>query len=91
MNIYESPMSEVGGISETATGLEITTPQGYWAITDEEALGLIMGLSAMLQLRLTRPMSPEDDSTILTRGKNEGTTIRRPVEVTSRLEALSDY
>lgn len=90
-NVYESPGVQAGDISETTTGLEITTPHGYWEITDEEALALIMGLSTMLQLRLTRPKSPGDDSTILTRGRDETTTVRRPVEVTPRLEALSDY
>lgn len=77
-NIYELPYApdEVGDISETATGLEITTPQGNWAIADEEALGLITGLSMMLQARLTRPMSSEDDSTILTRGHATPTGLR---------------
>lgn len=75
-NIYRSHVPEVGDISETATGLEITTPQGRWAITDEEALSLITGLSMMLQARLTRPMSSEDDSTILTRGHATPTGLR---------------
>jgi hypothetical protein len=57
-----------GDIGENADGLSIITPHGPWNVTDDQALRLIHGLSAMLHARLTRPWSNDDQSTILTRG-----------------------
>lgn len=57
-----------GDIYEDADGLGIIVPLGRWRITDDQALHLIQGLSAMLHARLTRPWSADDDSTILSRG-----------------------
>ena len=75
-----------GDIFESANGLEITTPTGRWALTDEESLSLIQGLAAMLAYRLTRPASAEDRSSILARGRE----LRRPAYITSELAAIGD-
>lgn len=63
----------VGDIAEDSNGLAILTPHGWWRLTDEEVLSLNSGLGQMIQHRLTRPSSDDDQSTILTRGRRAHT------------------
>ncbi|MDO5372356.1 MAG: hypothetical protein Q4F10_02795 [Corynebacterium glutamicum] len=58
----------VGSVCEGANGLSIVTPLGKWELQDKEVLPLLTVLSAAFHSRLTRPVSPEDGSTILSRG-----------------------
>lgn len=60
---------KVGDIVEDIFGFHILTPFGWWDITTEDALSLNAGISAMLQLQLTRPWDNNDQSTIITRGR----------------------
>lgn len=77
---------EVGDIYATGNGLSIVTPWGDWQLTDEQVLTFIRGLAHMLEFRLTQPSSEDDESTILSRGRE----LRRPAHLTSEIAAIGD-